>query len=56
MSSDISIEGIIDDNLRGAVSGTEDDIRQGLNGKVLGSTHRLSYRSKFGVLRWKRHW
>ena len=48
MSSDSLLDGVIYDNLEGAVSGTEIGIRQGLDGEVMGSTHGGSDRSKLG--------
>ena len=39
VSSDISIEGEIDENLEVKVYGTDDGIRQGPEGEVLGNTH-----------------
>ena len=43
-----SLEGVIDDNIEGAGSGTEDDTIKGTDGEVMGSTHGTSDRSKLG--------
>ena len=40
LSSNISLVVVIDDNIEGEVSGTEDGRRQGTNGEVLGSTNK----------------
>ena len=42
------LEGVIDDNIEGAVSGKEDDTIKGTDGEVMGSTHGTSDRSKLG--------
>ena len=42
MSSDFSLEGVIDDKLEGAVSGTEYFILEGPNGEVIGIIY-ISY-------------
>ena len=49
MSSDISLDVVVDDNLEGAVSGTEDIIRKGRDCEVMSSRHGESGRSKLGV-------
>ena len=54
MPSDTSLEGVIDDNLEGAVSGTEYGIIHGPDGEVIGSTHGSADMIKLG--RWDQNW
>ena len=42
------LEGVIDDNIEDAVSGTEDVTKRDTDGEVMGSIHGISDRSKLG--------
>ena len=48
VSSDSSLDGVIDDNIEGTVSRTEYGIRQDPDGEVLGSTHGAADIIKLG--------